>query len=78
MVTAYLYNPPSANRDRTTEIIQTLERADVIALIGTQQKAGKEPVTTYPVLRHKVFGWGWKEAKLSNKSAGVVLALGPR
>jgi len=50
-----------------------------VALIGTQCKAQEgQPVISYISGRHRVFSWGWRRCKFSNKSAGVLIAIGPR
>ncbi len=78
-VTIYSYNPMSANADRTLEIMHQLKRADVITLIGTQVKAQQgEQVLAFNREKSRVFQWGWRRTKFSNKSARITIVLGPR
>ena len=75
------YNPLSISRTSRLEHIIHELKADIICISGSGQKQDKrrQSYTNWLEAGYRVISWGWDgNAKYSNKSAGVMILLGPR
>lgn len=69
------YNPLKIYPDRLCDILQEFNTYHALALNSTGYKAGNKSMETWECGKFKVFAWGWKKGKHSNKSCGVHLCL---
>ena len=76
-----VYNPLAMTRPgRLLQVLNELD-VDICCIPGTalfHPRTGSDAYITYRLEKYQIISWGWSSASMSNKSAGIIIALGSR